>query len=187
VATPPAPARTRENQAVRGTAVPRGSVPPAPRPPINPRDRWYGWYPWYPYDPYYGYIGYSPWAYSGFWAWHRVGWYDPFWYSPWYPGFGYGVTYWPSDRVDVDEDRGVETGSVRLRVNPEHARVYVDGALVGVAGEFGGLTNHLKLPPGRYQFELRADGYEPATVEVVVESGRVRTTRVKLNRLPGSN
>src|SRR5690606_5893180 len=143
--------RSRDNQAIRGTAVPRGSVAPAPRPPID--YDYYRWYSWYPSTSWgYGYFGYSPWRYGyGPWCWHRYGWYDPFWYGPW--SFGYGATYWPSGGVNYDDDYDVAyedtTGSIRLRVNPESARVYVDGALVGVADEFGGLSNHLELPAGR--------------------------------------
>jgi hypothetical protein len=176
--------RSRDNQAIRGTAVPRGSVPSAPRPPID--YDYYRWYPWYPASSWgYGYFGYSPWNYGyGPWGWHRYGWYDPFWYGPW--SFGYGATYWPSSgggSYDYDDGYQDTIGSIRLRVNPDNARVYVDGALVGVAEEFGGLNNHLELPAGRHQLELRADGYEPETVEVDVRANRVRTTRVKLDRI----
>jgi len=182
--------RSRDNQAIRGTAVPRGSVAPAPRPPIDFPDCWGpSWYPssYWGYG-YYGYYGYSPWRYGyGPWGSHRYGWYDPFWYGPW--STGYGMTYWPSGGgVSYDDDYYEDsyaetTGSVRLRVNPDSARVYVDGALAGVAGEFGGLSDHLELPAGRHQIELRADGYRTETVEVEVEANRVRTARVKLDRV----
>jgi hypothetical protein len=67
-------------------------------------------------------------------------------------------------------------------VKPDHARVYIDGALAGVASEFGGLTGHLDLTPGVHDFELRAEGYRPYTGQLDVREGRTRTERIDLER-----
>jgi hypothetical protein len=111
-------------------------------------------------------------------------WYRPYGYQPYYPygfglgsyGYGGGGGTWSDDRDDRP------TGSIRLRVNPRDAKVYVDGALVGVVDEFDGLTSHLDLDPGRHQLEVRAAGYETFVTDVVVTDGKTITTRAKLKK-----
>lgn len=178
-------ARARTVQPARGVAQPRSTAPVPQRPSW---DRWDGWSPWYGYGrgysygyPYsYGYWGYNPWVYSGYWG--RHGWYDPFLYDPF--AYGYAVPYWggSTSSRDVERDDRGPVGSIRLRVNPEHARVYVDGALVGTAAEFGGFGNHLELPAGTHALELRADGYQTWSGQIDVRDNRTRTERVNLKR-----
>jgi hypothetical protein len=175
--------RVRSAQGSRGIAQPRSNViVPAPQRPINPWGRWSPWYGYsYGYGPgYYGHVAYNPWIYGGR-AWNRYAWHDPFLYDPYgYAGYPY---YWSTgaDRDD-DRDQGVPIGSLRLRVNPSHARVYVDGALAGVASEFGGLSNHLDLPAGLHDIEFRADGYATLKIQVDVRAGRTQTERLKLEK-----
>lgn len=142
------------------------------------------YYPWYGssfgyYDPWYGGYGYSRWhryPYSGVFG-FPFGFYDP--YSPYgYSGGGGG--YRRAARDDQDGER--PTGALRLRANPTHARVYVDGALVGTVDDFDGLTGHLRLDAGTHQIELRAEGYETYTTEVTVTAGRTMTERTNLRR-----
>ena len=65
------------------------------------------------------------------------------------------------------------TGSIRLKVSPDTAKVYIDGVLAGTASEFDGLvSHHLTLEGGSHQFELRADGYETHHATVTVEPAR---------------
>ncbi len=177
-------ARVRGAQAVRGVAQPRANAP-TPPPTWERWDRWNRWSPWYSYGlgysygyyPYsYGYVGYNPWSYG--YRWH-----DPFLFDPF--AYGYGVPYyWGSSSSSRNDDRDQQepTGSIRLRVNPDQARVYIDGALAGTAGEFGGLSNHLVLPAGVHELELRADGYQTYTGQIDVRDGRTRTERVNLKR-----
>lgn len=172
-------ARVRTTQAIRGTAQPRGDVTENPQHPFSP---WGRWYPWYYYSPssYYGHVVYSPWLFGGtVWSWNRYGWHAPYLYGP-YDYFGY-MPYYGSSWTDSDREPE-RTGSLRLRVNPSHARVYVDGALAGVADDFGGLGNHLTIPAGRHQIELRADGYQTYTAEIDVKAGRTQTERVTLKK-----
>jgi len=139
-------------------------------------------YWWYSaYAPGFGFTGYDPWSW-GFGS--DLWWYRPYGYQPYYP-YGFGLSTfsyggsgggWSDDRDDRP------TGSIRLRVNPRDAKVYVDGALVGVVDEFDGLTNHLDLDPGRHQIEVRATGYESFVTEVTVTDGRTTTTRAKLKK-----
>ncbi|HVZ19692.1 MAG TPA: hypothetical protein VG871_01445, partial [Vicinamibacterales bacterium] len=132
--------RERGNQAVRGYAQPRTGYPGGGS---NNVIIWPSWY-----YPYYGaYFGYSSYPYYGYW--NRYGWYDPFLFDP----FGYGyygavpyyyppsVTY--STRYETRER--TSTGSIRFKVNPKSAKVYIDGALAGTVDEFDGLSDHLEL------------------------------------------
>jgi len=178
--------RLRSAQAARGIAQPRGDMRPAPREPLHYVSRWNPWYGYGPSSYYgYGYYGYNPLLYGGAsWSWNRYGWHDAYLFDP-YGYAGYAPYYWQSSgRINSDRDNGVPTGSLRLRVNPGHARVYVDGALAGIASEFGGLTNHLTIPAGPHQIELRADGFASRSIEVNVVEGRTRTERLGLKRLP---
>ncbi len=115
------------------------------------------WFPWYGFGSY------------GF------GLYGPFGWS----GYGYGDSYgdvWPSASPQS------ETGSIRLKVKPRTAAVYIDGALAGVAADFAGLSDHLDLEPGGYRLELRADGYETYQTDVLVSAGKTVTLRVTLRK-----
>jgi hypothetical protein len=122
----------------------------------------WGWWPWYGF-------GYN--SLYGF------GFYDPFgWYGY---GFGYGGY---ADAVEPSTSERARTGSIRLKVKPGTATVYVDGALVGIAADFAGRSDHLDLPAGGYQLELRADGYETYQADILVSAGRTITERVTLKK-----
>lgn len=188
-------ARTRDERLTRGTAQPR--TQPIPR---GGSDRviyqsyYYPssyYYPGYSQYSNYGYFGlYSPYYYSsGGWLWGGYGyryWHDPYLYGP--GAYGSSPYYWNQPQYDIprsgryeDEDRAeTPTGSLRLKVSPRTAKVYVDGALAGVVDEFDGLSSHLRLPAGRHQIEFRAEGFETKSVEVVVEPGKTRTERASL-------
>lgn len=145
----------------------------------------------------FGYFGYSP----AFWGstWNRYGWYgyglyDPYGYDPYlfdpygYRGaYRYGAYpyYWFNQDRFSDADAPTPrtaVGSLRLKINPKSARVYVDGALAGIADEFDGLSDHLQIEAGAHQIELRADGYDTYTLQVTVEEGRTRTERISLKK-----
>jgi hypothetical protein len=80
--------------------------------------------------------------------------------------------------VDADEP----TGSVRLRISPSNAKVYVDGVLVGTASDFSGLTGHLKLTVAEQLVEVKADGYQPFVPTIQVEAGKTTTIRATLKK-----
>lgn len=130
--------------------------------------------------------------------WGRYGlwWYDPTpWYDPWYdPFFMYGYDgYFGSygsyrimpgygERSSRDDEPRAETGSIRLRVNPDKAKVYIDGVLQGTVNDFNGLHSHLDVPGGPHQLELRADGYVTLKDEIIVEPGQTQTYRGALKK-----
>ena len=151
-----------------------------------------GYYGGY-YNNYYGYAS-APWGYyGGLGYWNRYGIYDPFLYDPfsYYGGF-YGspfawssaVVYGGGSYSENREDRGSRdlNGSIRLKVNPKTAKVYIDGALAGTADEFDGLGGHLEIAAGPHQLELRAEGFTPFTTQITVKANRTQTERVSLKK-----
>jgi hypothetical protein len=172
-------------------AAARGVVGTAvPRPPVDYRyvyvshpfyGPWGYWYPWYGsgFGWYSGYIGYNPYWYAAtYWGFGRYGfWYDPF-------SYGYGPDLGYSGGGGSGESRSERaTGSIRLKVNPGSAKVYIDGALHGTADDFNGFSDHLELPSGRQTIELRAEGYETKRVDIDVSAGRTLTERITLKKL----
>ncbi|HEX5071466.1 MAG TPA: PEGA domain-containing protein [Vicinamibacterales bacterium] len=176
--------RSKGNKPAVGTAT--------PRPPLSGGDligfpfygSWGPYYPWYSAGFGWGayYYGYSPWLYAGTcWGWGAYGpWYDPFGYcyAPYWgdPGFydygGGGGSAKPAPT----------TGKLRLRVNPDTAKVYIDGGLVGTVDEFNGLSDHLELEGGHHELKLVADGYATYTGDVSVEIDHTKTIRVSLKK-----
>lgn len=150
--------RQRGGQAPVDTAVPRRGVPPSGgRPIIIDRGGYYsGYYPW-------GYGGYGFGGYYG-------GYYDP-----WYYGGGYGYPAYYSTGYE---------GSLRIKVKPRDAAVFVDGYFAGQVDEFDGVFQRLRVEPGPHRVEIRADGYEPLSFEVrIPPGGRVNYTG-ELRRVP---
>ena len=56
-----------------------------------------------------------------------------------------------------------DSGSVRVIVEPEQARVYVDGYYAGIADDFDGIFQRLSIPPGRHEITVKLDGYRTHT------------------------
>jgi hypothetical protein len=162
--------------------------------------------PWYAPSSslYFGYSSYDPFFYGyGYnrWNWSRYGlWYDPY-YSPFdaygplyldpgmygYPGSyygfgGYGGSYSNTYSSPRESERNDATGSIRLRVKPSNAQVYLDGTLMGVVDQFDGLTTHLAAPAGTHELQIRADGYDALTMSVNVKEDRTVTARGNLKK-----
>ena len=110
------------------------------------------------------------------------GYYPMYTYPYGYGSYGYGSSRYRRDEADDDDDR--PTGNLRLRANPRHAKVYVDGALVGTVDDFDGLTDHLTLDAGPHQIELRAEGYQTFSMDVSVVASRTKTERISLKKMP---
>ncbi|MBI4914402.1 MAG: PEGA domain-containing protein [Acidobacteria bacterium] len=70
-------------------------------------------------------------------------------------------------------------------VEPEHARVYLNGELIGTADDFDGFPDYLYLERGRYTLEFRIPGYESGTLEVEARAGRFFPVDLKLKRVAG--
>jgi hypothetical protein len=139
------------------------------------------------YDPYYyGYGG----RYSSYWSPYGYGYglgyfaYDPF-LSHGY-GYGYGGGYgYESDQYgsggESSRYRGV--GSIRLKVKPANAQVYVDGYYTGVVDSYDGAFQRLDVEAGAHKVEVRGEGYEPVQFDVMVTPGETVTYKGELKRV----
>jgi hypothetical protein len=154
--------RSRTGRPPTGVAV--------PRPPVSPRGAIVWTSPVY-YRP--GAWHWVPWGWgAGYWLY-----YDPFWWGAGAPYYGYGYGYGYAAQYE-------DIGSVRLKVKPRHAQVFVDGGYVGVVDEFDGVFQKLRLEVGPHTIEVRAEGYEPLTFQVYVSAGHTVVLSGELQRLP---
>jgi hypothetical protein len=175
--------RPRGDRPSSGTAVQRTT------PPIRGGSGgYYGRY----YDPYFPY-GF---AYPGYGLGLGFGLYDP-WYDPWgagyygggYGGYGYGGYGYGGDSGYSPYSYGAqgyateEEGSLRLKVKPRDAKVYVDGYFVGTVDSFDGAFQKLKVPGGHHRIEIRADGYESAEFDVLVTPDKTLTYQGELKKI----
>ena len=154
-----------------------------PQPPRDSgdRNRGYGYY----YDPYYyggygygfgygggyyscAYCGYPFYSPYGFGYGIPYGYFDPYYADPYDYGGGYGAY---SSRVYGGQDQG----SLKLKVKPRNAKVYVDGYYVGIVDEFDGSFQKLTLNGGRHKVEVRAEGYETAEFDVLITPNQTVT------------
>lgn len=120
-----------------------------------------------------------------------VGWYGPGWYGGWYgagwygPGWygagWYGPGYAPVAVQTVPTDVGI----VDTDISPEHARVFLDGDLIGTADDFDGYPSYLFLRPGTYTIEFKLQGYRSESLTLDVREGRFFPLDIKLARVPG--
>lgn len=180
-------ARERGDRPAIGSAIARPDTQLISFPLFGP---WGRWYPWYSngFGWNLGFVTYNPWRYGATrWVWGRYGmWYDPYAYYPyWGDPYSHGASYgsYGSSGSRRTEEPKRLVGTIRLKVDPEDAKVYIDGALVGTADEFDGLRHHLELDGGRHELELRAEGYETYKGDLNVEAGKTRTERVKLKKI----
>lgn len=153
--------RPRDGQPATGTAVERrdGGGGRGPDTIIVGGGYWGG---------YYG--GFYPWSWGGLGVGgYYGGWYDPWggWYDPYPPSGGYGF---------------YADGSVKLKVTPRQAEVFVDGYYAGSVDDYDGLFQRLRLESGPHRIEVRLDGYEPLSFEVRVLPNRTITYRGEMQK-----
>jgi hypothetical protein len=99
-----------------------------------------------------------------------------------YGGYG-GSPYYGGGGGGYYQSRGYDTGSLRLKVGPRDAKVYVDGYFVGIVDSFDGVFQKLAVEAGTHRVEIRADGYEPAQFEIMVTPGETITYKGELKRI----
>jgi hypothetical protein len=176
--------RPRGGQPTTGTAKDR-TVPPPDR---NGGDHGrYGYY-----DPYgiYGYGGYNGNYYGNYYPYGYgfgmgYGLYSGFGWAPYYGdpfGDPYGGGYGYAGGSTTSYGRG-EQGNLKLKVKPRSAKVYVDGYLVGTVDEFDGSFQKLALNTGRHKVEVKADGYETAEFDVLINAEQTVTFQGELKRI----
>jgi len=123
------------------------------------------WMPGYGFG--FGYFGYDPFLFGGY--------YDP------YSSYGYGQGYPSGGSYGAGAYHDV--GSLRLKVKPANAQVYVDGYYVGVIDSFDGMFQRLEIEAGSHRVEVRAEGYEPVQFDVMLTPGETITYKGELNRI----
>jgi hypothetical protein len=130
------------------------------------------YYPYYPY--YYPYGGPYYWGYG---------------YYPYYSGFYFGAGYYPyyGGAYYYDDDHRAyphASGAVRLLVDPDKARVFVNGYYAGVVDDFDGLFQHLDLPAGKHDLKLQLEGYQTQRFRVFVAPDQ--TVKIHFDMVKGS-
>jgi hypothetical protein len=126
---------------------------------------------------------YDPWYFGGPYGFYPPYTYGLYGFAPY--GYAYSHTYAAPSYTQRDRSERLDeppTGSIRLRAEPNDARVFVDGAFAGTVDDFDGLSDHLKVEAGPHELELRADGYEPYRVQINVSEGKTVTHRARLER-----
>jgi PEGA domain-containing protein len=128
-----------------------------------------------------GYGFYDPFAWGGY------GSYDP--YGGYYGGAGYGGGYGGyGGGYGGGGGYGVsqsyrDQGSLRLKIDPKQAKVYIDGAFVGQVDSFDGAFQKLSLDAGSHKVELKADGFETTEFDVMITPGETSTFKGDLKRI----
>jgi hypothetical protein len=125
------------------------------------------------YYPYYNCYG-NPWGYGayglGYFFYNPFGWnYGSYGYGDYGSGGGGGSSYSPQP-----------TGSIRLKVKPNTASVYVDGYYAGRVDDFDGAFQKLAIALGVHKIEISAPGYKPLIVEVNIRDWNTMTHEGRL-------
>jgi PEGA domain len=155
--------RPRGDRPAYGTAVPRRFGPHG--------GGGGGYYPWS-----------SPWwwdsyPYSfGFFAW------DPFWWGASYPAYPAYPAYpgYQGYPAYAPPTAGYFYGSVRLKVKPREAEVYVDGYFAGRVDDYDGAFQHLNLATGPHHIQVQSPGYDPLEFDVNIQVDQNITYRGEL-------
>ncbi len=98
--------------------------------------------------------------------------YDPYWNPYWYGYYGhrYGYAAW-----DWGARYDYYTGSLRLKVRPRFAEVFVDGYYAGQVDNYDGIFQRLRLEEGPHHIEIRYPGFVPLEFEVMILPGETIT------------
>jgi hypothetical protein len=137
--------------------------------------------------------GYTAWVppYPGY----DGGFYGGFYGGPYYQVAPYGFQQVPSqavqretarlqfERAQEDQRREQsERATVRLRIEPNTARLYLDGKPIGRADQFTRGNRVLRLAPGTYRLEAIALGYDTLTRELEVKARQTIELEAKLEK-----
>jgi hypothetical protein len=90
------------------------------------------------------------------------------------------VTLHLSPRATVPE----VTATLKLKIKPERAAVFLDEKYVGHAGEFGGAFKSMKISPGKHRVRVELPGYRTFDTEVNLLANQ--DTEVKTELIKGS-
>lgn len=173
----PTYSRPRDGRPSRGTAVDREYA-------YNPNGNYGSSYYYSPYSSYYGYGRYYYTPGYGF----GLGYfYDPSWYDPYYyGGFGSGYSGYSGGYqggYGSSSYGRAPSGSLRLKIKPRDAEVYVDGYFVGKVDSFDGLFQKLDIDGGGHRIEIKAPGYDSIQFDVLITPGETVTYKGEMKRI----
>ncbi len=78
------------------------------------------------------------------------------------------------------------TAEIKFSIDPDRAAVFVDGLLVGHAGELGGIGKSLLVAPGKRKITISLPGYQTFETEVELEPHQKFTLKTKLLKAEGA-
>jgi hypothetical protein len=83
------------------------------------------------------------------------------------PAPGYGV------QVQDPNNTQAQYGGLSFQIEPGNAKVLVDNAYVGVAGQFTATSQPMTLAAGRHRIEIQLEGYQTIAFDVNIAPGQV--------------
>jgi len=187
---------------VVGRAVPRSSINRTFRGGVGTRGRGRGYGSWYGTSASYGYrfpydggrvrLGRS-YGYSGRTYYQSYSYRSRYYGASHYPRYGfnlgfsfgsmygynsYGYPYYPYDYASNAYGQNYANpymGSLRLKMKPRDAKVFVDGYYVGLVDHFDGFSQRLRLEEGKYHIEIHHPEYLQIDFDVLIVGGQTVT------------
>lgn len=102
----------------------------------------------------------------------------------WGPGAWWGGPFGPWGFYDPVWARTAMMSSVRVQVQPVQTQVFVDGYFAGVADDFDGVFQRLRLDPGQHIVELYLPGHQPVRQDMLLTPGDGFRIRHVMQPLP---
>jgi PEGA domain len=105
-----------------------------------------------------------------------------------YKDFTRNIVVEPGKSVDVTiqmvRDPSVKyaavTSQIKIKVQPDRAAVFLDGAFVGYVHEFGGVGRAMLVNPGKHLIKIALPGYHDFVAEIVLVPKQKYTIKTKL-------
>jgi len=76
------------------------------------------------------------------------------------------------------------TATLKLKIKPERAAVFLDGKFVGHAGDFGGAFKSMKIAPGKHRIRVELPGYRIYDTSIDLMANQ--ESEIKTELVPGS-
>ena len=172
-----------EAAAQRGRGGGGGGGHPGTGVPVRPAGGYYPARSYYYAPRYY----YSPFFYAPYYY------YNPFFWGGWGGGYGYHFAvgygygypggYWQYPYPYYYGGSYDLTGAARLQVSPKQAQVFVDGYYVGLADEFDGTMQRLRVDAGQHEVALYLEGYRTVRTPILFRRDGTVTIRTAMEPL----
>jgi hypothetical protein len=98
-------------------------------------------------------------------------------------GFGYYDPLYGGGPTFTQTVVAYDEGSLRLKITPRDAEVYVDGNYVGIVDDFDGIFQKLHISGGAHRIEVRAAGYETLVFDARISPDHKTTYGGELRRI----